>query len=348
MQASPPPPLLAWTTERVSHCPSCLGAERRRAQTVYRNLQNLSSHFWQPEQRGFLDALKISLIGNTTRYPRRNLQGDTEATCMWDCYRRATMLEPLAAAVLQSDGTGCDGDFMETGVYRGGISIFMAGMLAAAGELGEGRRCMWVADSFAGLPDPREYTQLWARRREHRPPLPPHAIAALAHNHSQRVRELVKRDRDGRGFSKGLLGSTLEEVQSNFRRHLGRSGSIPGHGAVGRGTVGVLDGVRFLKGYFADTLPGPVGRLALLRIDSDMYASIHETLEALYPRLSIGGFVVFDDWKLAQARAAILDYRAEHNVSSPIVSSSIYDVRDQEPFHTLDRIAFWRKSADGG
>ena len=51
---------------------------------------------------------------------------------------------------------------------------------------------------------------------------------------------------------------------------------------------------------------------------------------------------------LAQARAAILDYRAEHNISSPLVSSSIYDARDREPFHTLDRIAFWRKTAERG
>ena len=49
-----------------------------------------------------------------------------------------------------------------------------------------------------------------------------------------------------------------------------------------------------------------------------------------------------------QARAAILDFRAEHNISSAIVSSSVYDARDREPFHTLDRIAFWRKTADRG
>ena len=43
-----------------------------------------------------------------------------------------------------------------------------------------------------------------------------------------------------------------------------------------------------------------------------MYSSIHETLVALYPRLSVGGFVVFDDWKIAQARTeASIEFRLE-------------------------------------
>ena len=68
--------------------------------------------------------------------------------------------------------------------------------------------------------------------------------------------------------------------------------------------------------------------------------------------------MVFDDWKISQARAAILDYRAAHNISSPLRSSSRYDMRPSElaertrpwsaPFYTLDRIAFWRRTREGG
>ena len=46
---------------------------------------------------------------------------------------------------------GVPGDLIETGVWRGGTSIFMRGMLAAFGETG---RRVWVADSFQGLPEP--------------------------------------------------------------------------------------------------------------------------------------------------------------------------------------------------
>jgi O-methyltransferase len=42
------------------------------------------------------------------------------------------------------------GDLVETGVWRGGASIFMKGVLTAYGE----RRDVWLADSFEGFPPP--------------------------------------------------------------------------------------------------------------------------------------------------------------------------------------------------
>nr|MDQ3625461.1 TylF/MycF family methyltransferase [Verrucomicrobiota bacterium] len=49
------------------------------------------------------------------------------------------------------------GDFIETGVWRGGASIFMEGILKAYDETA--KRRLWVADSFEGLPanDPTRY-----------------------------------------------------------------------------------------------------------------------------------------------------------------------------------------------
>jgi len=44
---------------------------------------------------------------------------------------------------------GVPGDLIETGVWRGGATIFMRGVLKAYGV---GDRKVWVADSFAGLP----------------------------------------------------------------------------------------------------------------------------------------------------------------------------------------------------
>ena len=51
---------------------------------------------------------------------------------------------------------GVAGDFMETGVWRGGACIYMRAILAALGDRG---RRVWVADSFQGVPspDPRLY-----------------------------------------------------------------------------------------------------------------------------------------------------------------------------------------------
>ena len=46
---------------------------------------------------------------------------------------------------------GIDGDFIETGVWRGGACILMRGILEAYND---GTRRVFVADSFAGLPPP--------------------------------------------------------------------------------------------------------------------------------------------------------------------------------------------------
>ena len=46
---------------------------------------------------------------------------------------------------------GVPGDLIETGVWRGGMTIFMRAILAAHGVTD---RRVWVADSFQGLPEP--------------------------------------------------------------------------------------------------------------------------------------------------------------------------------------------------
>lgn len=99
------------------------------------------------------------------------------------------------------------------------------------------------------------------------------------------------------------LAVPLEEVQANFRRY------------------GLLDGqVRFLQGWFRDTLPrAPVERLALLRIDGDLYESTWVALKALYPKLSRGGYLIVDDYgALTACRQAVDDYRREHGIGEPL------------------------------
>jgi hypothetical protein len=78
--------------------------------------------------------------------------------------------------------------------------------------------------------------------------------------------------------------------------------------------------VAFLQGWFADTLPtAPIERLALLRLDGDMYGSTMDALMALYHKVSPGGFVIVDDYGAVPAcRAAVTDFRAAHGVTAPI------------------------------
>lgn len=172
---------------------------------------------------------------------------------------------------------GVPGDFIETGVWRGGACIFMRAILKTYGVED---RIVWLADSFDGLPSPNEEKYPLDR-------------GSLLHTHR-------------------ALAVPLEEVQNNFRKY------------------GLLDRqVRFLRGWFKDTLPAaPIDRLAVLRLDGDLYESTMDALDALYGKLSPGGYVIVDDYSLIDAcRAAVDEFRERHRIDEPIQgidTSAIY------------------------
>ncbi len=99
------------------------------------------------------------------------------------------------------------------------------------------------------------------------------------------------------------LSVPLEQVRANFHRY------------------GLLDEqVRFLKGWFRDTLPTTAGhRWALIRVDGDMYESTMDALMKLYPNLSVGGYVIIDDYGAIPAcRQAVHDYRERQSIKEEI------------------------------
>ena len=84
---------------------------------------------------------------------------------------------------------------------------------------------------------------------------------------------------------------------------------------------GLLDDrVRFLEGWFADTLPmAPIEQLAVLRLDGDLYESTMDALVPLYEKVS-GGFVIVDDygaWELLPK--GVDDFGAQHGITDEIV-----------------------------
>lgn len=110
-------------------------------------------------------------------------------------------------------------------------------------------------------------------------------------------------DAEDEHWTKEALAVPQQEVEQNFARYC------------------LLDErVRFLPGWFRDTLPAAaIERLAVLRLDGDMYESTIVALEALYPKLSPGGYVIVDDYgAIPTCRQAVDDYRREHGVDEPI------------------------------
>ena len=190
-------------------------------------------------------------------------------------------LDNLQFCVEKALEDGVPGDLIETGVWRGGASIFMRGLLAAHGV---SDRLVFAADSFMGLPKPsRPEDQAHDLSREKLP----------------------------------FLAVSLAEVKANFAR------------------FGLLDDrVRFLEGWFKDTLPAaPIDRLAVLRLDGDLYESTLDALTALYDKVSPGGFIIVDDYfAMEPCQQAVTDFRKSRGLTEEIVD--------------IDHLgAFWRKRA---
>ena len=99
------------------------------------------------------------------------------------------------------------------------------------------------------------------------------------------------------------LSVPMEKVKANFSKY------------------GLLDDrVRFVQGWFKDTMPSfPAKEIALLRVDGDLYESTIEVLEHLYPRVSAGGYCVVDDYALPMCKEAVDDFRRDNHIGSPVV-----------------------------
>jgi hypothetical protein len=181
----------------------------------------------------------------------------------------------LQACIEDVVANNVPGDFIETGVWRGGAVIFMRAMLKL---LDVTDRTVWVADSFEGLPKP-DAEKFPVEAKSHEGPV---------------MSEMFKH------FAAGLA-----EVKGNFEAY------------------GMLDDqVKFLQGWFKDTLPtAPVTKLAIMRLDGDYYESTMDGLTNLYDKLSVGGYAIIDDYgedSWTYCRKAVDDFRAERGITTPL------------------------------
>ncbi len=179
--------------------------------------------------------------------------------------QRMTNLRKITEHVITNN---IPGDFIETGIWRGGACILVRAILKAYGVTD---RLVWCADSFEGLPKPDT--------------------------------ALFPQDAGDKHHTYEPLRVTLEEVKSNFAKY------------------DLLDAqVRFLKGWFKDTLPiAPIERLSIARLDGDMYQSTFEAFTYLYDKVSAGGFIIVDDFgAVGGCRAATNDFRKHRGITNPI------------------------------
>jgi O-methyltransferase len=115
-----------------------------------------------------------------------------------------------------------------------------------------------------------------------------------------------------------FLAVSEEEVRESFAR------------------LGFEEGVMYVPGYFEDTLAALAAeRWAIVRLDADTYAPTRHALRCLYPGLSVGGYLVIDDYGAFEGcRRAVDEFRHEHAITEPLEkvdSTCVRWRREREP-----------------
>jgi O-methyltransferase len=168
------------------------------------------------------------------------------------------------------------GDVAECGVWKGGSSMIVALALL---EHGAGDRRIFLYDTFEGTP------QMETRDTN------------VGNGPFQLMMQITSLMRGG---SSGIFYAPLEEVRANMQ--------LTGYPA---------DRVVLVKGMVENTLPAQAPQhISLLHLDSDLYRSTYHELTHLFPRLSVGGVLIIDDygtWK--GSREATDQYFKENGVS---------------------------------
>ena len=160
------------------------------------------------------------------------------------------------------------GDFVECGVWKGGAVGLMALVNLKHGQC---RRHIHLFDSFEEICEPDEEVDGEKAVRE--------------------VRKYYAKD----GGTKGKL-APLTGVYDTF----GGPGTIDENNLLLENVIGYdRQYIHYHKGWFQHTLPeqhGDIGKIAILRLDADWYASTKICLDFLFEKIVAGGFVIIDDY----------------------------------------------------
>jgi hypothetical protein len=207
--------------------------------------------------------------------------------------RRHTMTTPRRIAALcdsveHAVRGGVPGAIVECGVWRGG-SVMAAALTLM--RLDAADRDLYLFDTFAGMPPPTD--------------------------------EDVFSAYDG------------YNPMEHWRRRQQESGVNSWHYVpAGRVREALLatgypaERVHLVEGRVEDTLPAQApDEIAVLRLDTDWYASTRHEMEHLYPRLSPGGTLIVDDYGHYEgARRAVDEYFDEHG-GRPLLTRIDYTAR---------------------
>jgi predicted O-methyltransferase YrrM len=110
----------------------------------------------------------------------------------------------------------------------------------------------------------------------------------------------------GYGFGTHFLANSMDTVKGNFE------------------LFGLLGpNVHFVKGLFKDSLPSlsksHAGPIAVLRVDGNFYDSYQDAMYYLYPKVPVGGVVIFDDiMSHPHVMRFWTDFKKDYNMSDDL------------------------------
>lgn len=177
------------------------------------------------------------------------------------------------------------GDFVEAGIWRGGTGILMKSIL---NEYKCRDRKVFLLDSFEGMENIADTGSSITQNN--------HPIDVLC---SHALNDIEKY------FGQTLIETSVDEVEHNLK-HFGCWD----------------DNVVLVKGWFTDDYPfDQIREISVLRLDCDYYYPTMVCLEHLYDKISVGGFIILDEYYLEfmGERLAVDDFRHRRGITTPVV-----------------------------
>lgn len=197
-------------------------------------------------------------------------------------------MERLILEIVENEISGC---IIETGCWRGGISIYSKVIIdyfeKFRGLESKSQRKFHLFDTFGIFPKPAEEDQSGGKKD------------FLIHN----ITEWLFQD-----------SNNLSLVRDNFKKF----------GMWGKNRV------KLHQGVFEESIPkleeGEIQEIAILRLDSDYYDSTMYILEQFYDKVSVGGFIVVDDYNniFLACKNAVDNFRKKRGIINPIVEKEGY------------------------
>lgn len=198
--------------------------------------------------------------------------------------------------VIQVNKERIEGDIVEAGVFRGGTS-----MLMSLADLNQDNmnRTIWLYDTFNGLPPPSDKDDDRSKKRWK------HALS--------------------------VKGAAADAALERGMEHVDKNGKIrwnyaPFYIVKENMKITKHPRVKYVQGMVESSLlnwKSLPKSIAILRLDTDWYNSTQIELNVLFPLLSVGGYLIIDDYcTWGGARRATKEWLENNKHLLKIIDSS--------------------------